>query len=99
MKAARMGMTVHASDGEAGRVDDVLVNDETGQPAYLVLNAGGFFKGDVVAPFESVQSIDEAGVWLSLTRQQIKDLPAYDAARYGASAGLVSRAAGRYEEE
>lgn len=99
MKAVQTGMAVHATDGEAGRVDDVLMSDETGQPVYLVIDAGGFFKGDVVLPFESVRSVDDAGVWTALTRAQIKDSLAYDAVTYGAAAGLVSRAAGRYEEE
>lgn len=99
MKAVKTGMAVHATDGEAGRVDDVLASGETGQPAYLVVDAGGFFKGDVVLPFESVRGVDDAGVWTALTRAQIKDCPAYDAATYGASAGLVSHAARHYGEE
>lgn len=99
MKRVTMGMTVHAADGEAGRVDDVLLNGETGQPAYLVVNAGGFFKGDVVVPFASVRGVDDAGVWTALTRAEVKALPAYDATRYGSAAGLVSHAAGRYGED
>jgi len=91
-----MGMTVRANDGAAGRVDDVLANAETGQPAYLVVDAGGFFKGDVVVPFQSVRSVDDAGVWVAMTRDEVKHAPAYDPVRYGSSAGLVSHAAGRY---
>ncbi len=99
MMTAKMGMPVHASDGEAGRVDDVLASEETGQPQYLVIDAGGFFKGDVVVPFSDVRNVDEGGVWLTLTRDEVKHAPAYDPANYGRSAGLVSHAAGRYEEE
>ena len=99
MIAVKMGMPVHASDGETGRVDDVLANDETGQPQYLVIDAGGFFTGDVVVPFAGVRNVDDGGVWLTLTRDEVKHAPVYDAARYGRSAGLVSHAAGRYEEE
>ncbi len=91
-----MGMTVRANDGAAGRVDDVLANAETGQPAYLVVDAGGFFKGDVVVPFQSVRSVDDAGVWVDMTCDEVKRAPAYDPVRYGSSAGLVSHAVGRY---
>jgi hypothetical protein len=93
-----MGMVVHASDGTAGRIDDVLANRDTGRPAYLVIDAG-FFKGDVVTPIDSVQSVDDAGVWLAMTRDEVKHAPAYDAARYGAPAGLVSHAANRYGKQ
>lgn len=96
MDRVTMGMVVHASDGVAGRVDDVLANAETGQPAYLVVDAGGFFKGDVVVPYASVRSIDDAGVWVDMTRDEVKKAPAYDPVRHGSSAGLVSGAAGRY---
>ena len=99
MKPVKMGMPVYASDGKAGRVDDVLANGETGEPAFMVIDAGGFFKGDVVVPFKSVQNVTDAGVWLSLTRDEVKHAPAYDPVRYGRAAGLVSRAAGRYGED
>lgn len=99
MREVKMGMAVHASDGEAGRVDDVLASGETGQPAFLVVDAGGFFSGDVVIPFDQVQSVGDDGVWLALTRDEVKHAPAYDAVTHGSGAGLVSRAANRYGEE
>ena len=76
MKPVKMGMPAYASDGKAGRVDDVLANGETGEPLFVVIDAGGFFKGDVVVPFESVQNVTDAGVWLSLTRDEVKHAPA-----------------------
>ncbi len=99
MNTITMGMTVHASDGAAGRIDDVLADAETGRPAYLVVDAGGFFKGDVVVPFDSVRSVDDAGVWLAMTRDEVKRAPSYDPTRHGAPAGLVSHAAGRYGDK
>jgi len=38
-------------------------------------------------------------VWLAMTRDEVKHAPAYDAARYGAPAGLVSHAANRYGKQ
>ena len=99
MESVKIGMPVYASDGRVGRVDDVLANSETGEPVFVVINAGGFFKDDVVVPFESVQNVTDAGVWLSLTRDEVKHAPAYDPVRHGRAAGLVSRAAGRYGED
>jgi uncharacterized protein YrrD len=99
MNPIKMGMPVYATDRKAGRVDDVLANGETGEPAFVVIDAGGFFKGDVVVPFASVQNVTDAGVWLALTRDEVKHAPAYDPVRHGRAAGLVSRAAGRYGED
>jgi len=99
MTEVKMGMPVHASDGRAGRVDDVLASGETGQAAFLVVDAAGFFSGDVVIPMDAVQNVDDNGVWLSLTRDEVKHAPAYDAVAHGSGAGLVSHAANRYGEE
>lgn len=99
MNAVKMGMTVRASDGVAGRVDDVLLDGETGQPAYVVVDAAGFFARDVVVAYDNVRNVDDAGVWLGLTRDEVKGAPAYDAARYGRAAGLLSAAAARVEED
>jgi hypothetical protein len=33
---------------------------------------------DVVVPYESVQNVTDAGVWLALTRDEVKHAPAYD---------------------
>ena len=98
MNAVKMGMPVFATDNKAGRVDDVLANKETGQPAFLVIDVG-FFKGDVVVPFSDVQNVNDDGVWLALSKDELKQAPRYDAAQYGRSQGLVSHAAGRYGED
>jgi len=99
MNAIKMGMSVHGSDGAAGRVDDVLAHKETGQPAYLVVSTAGLFGNDVVLPFEQVRSVDDAGVWLELTRDEVKHATPYSPDGYGAAAGLISQAAGRYGED
>ena len=96
MKAAKMGMTVYATDGKAGRVNDVLASAETGQPAFLVVDARGFFSNDVVVPYESVRNVDDAGVWLTLTRDEVKHAPTYDAVMHGRAAGLTSHARTHY---
>jgi hypothetical protein len=92
-------MPVLASDGRAGRVDDVLTDSETGEPAYVVIDAGGFFKGDVVVPISEVRTVDDAGVWLNLSRSDVKHAPTYDPLQFGSAQGLVSSAAKRFGDK
>ncbi|HZS93112.1 MAG TPA: PRC-barrel domain-containing protein [Chloroflexota bacterium] len=100
MKLITMGMDVHALDGRAGRVDDVLISAETGQPAFVVVNAeGGLFASDVVVPIESVQNVDDAGVWLALTREQVRYCETFDSTRHGESSGFSSQSRSRYGED
>jgi uncharacterized protein YrrD len=99
MKTVKMGMDVYATDSRAGRVDDVLVSAETGQPAFVVVNAGGFFSSDVVVPFESVRNVDDAGVWLTLTREQVQHSAAFDPARHCEVAGFTSYARAHFGDK
>ena len=99
MSDVKRGMTVYGSDGKAGRVDDVLSSGETGLPAYLVVDAGGFFSGDVVVPFDAVSGVDEAGVRVSLSRDEVKHAARYDASLHGAAAGYTSDAATHFEAD
>lgn len=99
MKAVKMGMSVYGTDNRAGRVDDVLLDAQTRQPSFLVIDAGGFFKGDVIVPFDRVQNVNDAGVWLSMTQDEVKHADRFDAARHGSQAGLVSQSVGRYGRE
>ncbi len=92
-----VGLAVTATDGPAGRIDDVLSHKESGLPAYLVVSAKGFFGHDVVTPFESVESVDDDGVHLRLTRAALHGEPAYDPARHGEASGLISASAAHYK--
>jgi len=94
-----IGVAVTATDGPAGRIDDVLSHVESGLPAYLVVSAKGFFGHDVVTPYGLVERVDAAGVHLRLTRAALQAEPAYDPARHGESAGLTSASATRYKGE
>ncbi len=73
---------IHATDGDIGHVESLLVDDAGWAIRYLVVNTSDWWLGHQVllAP----QWIDDIG-WLNatvsvdLTRQAIKDAPAYDA--------------------
>lgn len=96
-EGVKVGLAATATDGPAGRIADVLSQKESGLPAYLVVSASGFFGHDVVTPYESVESVDDAGVHLRLTRAALHAEPAYDPARHGESSGLISANAVRYK--
>ena len=91
------GMRVVASDGEAGQVEDVLV-DKDGTPRYLVVRDRGVFARDVVIATDTVQR-DGAIVHSSLTKARIHAGDRYDERRYGEGAGLFSMAAGNFDRQ
>jgi uncharacterized protein YrrD len=75
------GYTIHAQDGEIGRVKDFIVDDESWQVRYLVIHTGVWFLGKdaLLSPrwIEKV-SCGAAEVFVNLPRSLIKDAPAYD---------------------
>jgi sporulation protein YlmC with PRC-barrel domain len=83
---AVMGYHIHATDGDIGHVEDLLVDDHTWAIRYLIVDTSNWWGGHqvLVAPpwIESVSWSDEK-VSVDLTRQAIKDAPPYDpAARF-----------------
>ncbi len=93
----RMGMTVQATDGAAGRINDVLVERDGGRLYGLVVQGNGFFSNDVVVPAEVITNVAEGRVYVRLNRGEVKKLPVYSATRFGAAQGLVSQAATNYD--
>lgn len=80
---AVIGNHVHAKDGDIGHVEDVLVDDHTWAIPYLIVDTRNWWVGHyvLVAPqrIESVSWLD-AEVSVDLTRQAIRNAPAYDSA-------------------
>lgn len=78
-----IGHHVHATDGDIGHVQDMLVDDRHWSISYLIVDTSNWWGGHqvLVAPrwIESV-SWPEAKVLVGLTRQAVQDAPAYDAA-------------------
>ncbi len=72
------GEHVHATDGDIGRVEGLVIDVTDHRVSHVLLQAGHLWGSRTVAiPFSSVQSVD-SGVVLDLTKQQVKDLPAVD---------------------
>ncbi len=77
------GYHIHASDGDIGHVQGLLVDDETWAIRYMIVNTSNWWLGHLVliAP-QWIQDVSwsDAKVSVNLTRQAVKDAPAYDAA-------------------
>ena len=80
-----IGMQVKTTEGEKlGEIEDVAVNIETGQVAYVVLSFGGFFglanKWFAVpwAEFSLVNDERENYFTIETTKDKLKKLPGFD---------------------
>jgi uncharacterized protein YrrD len=79
---AIQGYHIHATDGDIGHVESVLVDDKAWAIRYLVVNTSDWWLGHqmLVAPPWIVDiSWLDATVSVELTRQAVKDAPTYDA--------------------
>lgn len=73
---------IHATDGDIGHVDSVLVDDEAWAIRFLVVNTSDWWLGHqmlVAPPWITDISWLDATVSVDLTRQAVKDAPSYDA--------------------
>ena len=79
--AAINGYHIHASDGDIGHVAGMLLDDETWAVRYLIVDTSNWWMGHkmLIAPqwIDSVSWADRS-VSVGLTRQAVKDAPAYD---------------------
>ena len=77
------GYSIHATDGDIGHVEGLLVDEETWAIRYLVVDTSNWWLGHqvLVAP-QWIQSVSwpDSTVSVNLTRQAIQDAPAYDPA-------------------
>ena len=81
--AVRRGSHVRATDGDIGRVDEFLVDRETGQVTHLVLREGHLWgQKDVLIPVSEIGQIDEDWVYLTLSKEEVANLPAIAVRRW-----------------
>ena len=72
------GDHVHAADGDTGQVRAFQLDPDSGELTHLLLREGhAWGRRDVAIPFDAVTGFD-GGISLSLTRKQIRELPAVD---------------------
>jgi hypothetical protein len=79
--AAVIGYYIAATDGDIGHVEDFLVDDATWAIRYMVVDTSNWWSGKtvLVSP-EWITRVDwnESKVQVGLTREQIKNSPAFD---------------------
>jgi sporulation protein YlmC with PRC-barrel domain len=74
----RRGDHVHATDGDIGQVHALRIDPGSHQVTHVLLKEGPLWdRKDVAIPFDKVAGFDD-GIRLSITRQQVRDLPSAD---------------------
>ena len=72
----RRGQAVHATDGEIGKVEGLVVDSAQGHVTHVLLQEGHLWgRKQVAIPIDSVKKIDD-GITVNLTKQEIEALPA-----------------------
>jgi sporulation protein YlmC with PRC-barrel domain len=76
----RRGGHVHATDGDIGQIRALRFDPASRQVTHVLVREGHLLaRKDVAVPFGSVAGFDDDGIRLSITRQQVRDLPPADA--------------------
>jgi uncharacterized protein YrrD len=77
------GYGIHATDGEIGAVEDILIDDAGWTVRYLTVDTGNWWPGErvLISP-RSVKKIDwvEKLIYLNVDRETVKKSPPYDPA-------------------
>jgi sporulation protein YlmC with PRC-barrel domain len=77
--AIRRGQQVHATDGGIGRVQGLVIDRTSHHVTHVMLQEGHLWgRKDVVIPINSVSGIEGGDITLTLTKQEVQDLPAVD---------------------
>jgi len=74
----RRGEHVHATDGDIGLVQGLVIDPPSHNVTHVLLQEGHFGgRKEVAIPISAVTRVDD-GIWLNITKQQVKDLPPVD---------------------
>ncbi len=74
--AVQRGEDVHASDGRIGEVEGLVVESGNHHVTHVLLKEGHLFgRREVAIPISAVQSVDQQGIRLSLSKQAVDALP------------------------
>jgi uncharacterized membrane protein/sporulation protein YlmC with PRC-barrel domain len=72
-RVVRPGTIVIATDGEVGRVDDLILDPATGVITHFVLHEGHLWgRKDVIMPLSAVKKVEEGAVYLKLDKATIE---------------------------
>lgn len=63
-------------EGNVGRLDELLIDEETDGITHLVMKEGHLWgQRDVSIPISEIKNINEDGITLKLSKEQVKNLP------------------------
>jgi PRC-barrel domain len=80
----RRGEHVHATDGNIGRVQGLVIDPEDHHVTHVLLEEGRLWgKKEIAIPIDAVEDVAADGVRLNLTRDEVLDLPSVDLAHQG----------------
>lgn len=75
----RRGEPVHATDGDLGRVQGLLVDEADNQVTHILLHEGHLWaKRRTAIPIGAVAGVDERGISLVLSADEVRNLPPID---------------------
>jgi sporulation protein YlmC with PRC-barrel domain len=76
--AVRRGERVHATDGEIGHVEGLVIDPRNHHVTHVLLQEGHLWgRKEVAIPISAVTGIDD-GIRLSIAKHQVQDLPPVD---------------------
>jgi sporulation protein YlmC with PRC-barrel domain len=79
----RRGERVHATDGEIGKVEGLVVAAQGGQVTHVLLQEGHLWgRKDVAIPVGAVTGIDDEGISVSMSKHEIDELPGVDLVKH-----------------
>jgi sporulation protein YlmC with PRC-barrel domain len=74
--AVRRGTRVQSTDGDVGRVDEIMVDSQDGKITHLILREGHLFgHRDVAIPVSQIDHLAEETIHLKLNKKGVEDLP------------------------
>jgi sporulation protein YlmC with PRC-barrel domain len=74
--AVRRGEHVHATDGEIGRVQGLVIDTSDHHATHVLLQEGHLWgRRDVAIPISAVTKVDDGGIQLKISKQDVQDLP------------------------
>jgi sporulation protein YlmC with PRC-barrel domain len=75
----RRGEHVHANDGNIGRVQGLVIDPDNHHVTHVLLQEGHLWAPrEVAIPIGAVTRVDDEGIQLSITKEQVRDLPPVD---------------------
>jgi sporulation protein YlmC with PRC-barrel domain len=76
--AIRRGDPVHATDGDIGRVQGLVMNPRDHRVTHVLLQEGHLWgRKEVAIPVRAVTTVDD-GIRLNISKRDVEDLPAVD---------------------